>query len=55
MVGYFKVRSEREDFALLIPACWHRQSTFGWLRSFRLSGLSSRASYLMAKREVACA
>lgn len=50
MFGYFRVASEMRDFALIMPAKWHRESTFQWLRQFRGPFLTAKPTYVMVQQ-----
>ena len=53
MYGYFRLQSETENFSLLVPARWHWQSTFQWLRNMQLCGLNPVPDYKMIVRVAA--
>lgn len=50
MFGYFKIKSETADFALILPARWNRTLDFEWLRTFRNSGFWALPIYKVMLR-----
>jgi hypothetical protein len=49
MFGYFRLEATGE-FTLLIPARWHRQSTFEWLRQFSGPLFRRKATYKLVQK-----
>ena len=50
--GYFRLDSAQTDFQLLVPAQWHKGSTFEWLRPFANSDLSVKPRYVARRSNV---
>lgn len=48
--GYFKIKARNEDFTLFLPARYHGDTSFAWLKESGAMGNDSYTTYVMEKR-----
>lgn len=48
LFGHYRIARRDSEFALILPARFHRDTTFGWLRQFR-SWLWQKPRYVLGQ------